>query len=115
MMGLAATLDSGKTRRNTMQPKYGNAIQNAECSARQPVAAEVVQFAERLANQAQALAERVNGKLHSVMTSDCPRPCEVTGKDSIEYPPLFSDLRGKLIAINGALESIEYAISRTEL
>lgn len=98
-----------------MLQKYANATAEAGCSARQPVAAEVTQFAERMANQAQQLAERVNGKLHSVMTSECPRPCEVVCKDSTEYPPLFSDLRGNLIAINDALESIEYALSRTEL
>jgi hypothetical protein len=98
-----------------MQPKYANSTLVSDCAPRQPVSAEVAQFAERLANQAQQLAERVNGKLHSVMTSECPRPCEVVNKDSTEYPPLFSDLRGNLIAINGALESIEYAMSRTEL
>lgn len=98
-----------------MLQKYSNTAIGAECSTRQTVAAEVAQFAERLANQAHALAERVNGKLHSVMTSECPRPCEVAGKDSTEYPPLFSDLRGNLMTINGALESIEYALSRTEL
>ena len=74
-----------------MQPKYANTTRDEGCSARQPVAVEVAQFAERLANQAQALAERVNGKLHSVMTNDCQRPCEVASKDSTEYPPLFSD------------------------
>ena len=98
-----------------MLQKYANATRDEGCSARQPVSAEVAQFAERLANQAQALAERVNGKLHSVMTSECPRPCEIASKDSTEYPPLFSDLRGNLMTINGALESIEYALSRTEL
>ena len=97
-----------------MLQKYANATE-AGCAARQPVSAEIAQFAERLAQQAQQLAERVNGKLHSVMTSECPRPTEVLCKDSTEYPPLFSDLRGNLIAINGALESIEYALSRTEL
>ena len=87
------------------------------CSARQPVAAEVAQFAERLAKQAQVLADKVNGKLHSVMTSDCPRPCDPVNKnmDTIEYPPLFSDLRGNLSAIELAFASIEYALSRTEL
>ena len=98
-----------------MLQKYANATRDEGCSPRQPVSAEVSQFAERLANQAQALAERVNGKLHSVMTSECPRPCEVASKDPTEYPPLFSDLRENLMTINGALESIEYALSRTEL
>jgi hypothetical protein len=100
-----------------MLQKYVNANSTANegCPTRQPVSAEVAQFAERLAKQAQELADRVNGKLHSVMTSECPRPCEAVDKDSTEYPPLFSDLRENLIMINGALDSIEYALSRTEL
>lgn len=95
-----------------MQAKYAN---EASCAARQPVSAEVAMFAERLAKRAQDLAERVNGKLHSVMTSETPRPCEVLGKDGQEYPPLFNDLRGNFQAIAGALDSIEYAMQRTEL
>lgn len=95
--------------------KSENSAMSAGCTARQTVAAEVAQFAERLANQAEQLVDRVNGKLHSVMTSEVPRPVEVAGKDSTEYPPLFSDLRAKLMAIHGALDSIEYALSRTEL
>ncbi len=99
-----------------MQPIYANVTIASERPVRLPVATEVAQFAERLANQAQSLADRVNGKLQPVMTSDCPRPCEdACSKNSIEYPPLFNDLRGHLIAINSALESIEYSLSRTEL
>jgi hypothetical protein len=112
MMGWAATLDSGAERRNTMQPKYAN---EASCTARQPVSAEVAQFAERLATRARDLAERTNGKLHSVMTSETPRSCEVLSKDGQEYPPLFADLRGNFVSIASALDSIEYALSRTEL
>ncbi len=89
--------------------------QDAAQPGRQPVSAEVAQLAEYLSSRAQALAERVNVKLHSVMTSDCTRPCEVAGKDSTEYPPLFADLRGNLRGIDSALDSIEYALSRTEL
>ena len=93
-----------------------NAMKDAGCMAkRDPVSVEVAGFAERLANRAQDLAERVNGKLHSVMTSEMPRPCEGIGKDGQEYPPLFADLRGNFNAIAGALDTIEYALSRTEL
>lgn len=93
--------------------KLGNAI----CAAptRQPVAAEVTQFAQNLSQRATSLAERVNGKLHPVMTSDYPRECGKVAKDSVEYPPLFSDLRGSLQGIDDALDVIEYALSRTEL
>ena len=82
---------------------------------REPVSAEVVCFANRLVNQAQQLAGLVNEKLRPVMTSDRPRPCEETVKDGMEYPPLFADLRGNFQAIAVALDSIEYAMSRTEL
>lgn len=98
-----------------MLQKYATETKDADCEARQPVSREVAQFTERLAHQAHALAERVNGKLHSVMTSECPRPCEVAIKDSTEYPPLFSDLRDNLLVIKVALESIDYSLSRTEL
>ena len=82
---------------------------------RQPVSAEVAEYAERLSNRAYQLAERVNGKLHSVMTSEQPRPCELKSNDPVEYPPLFADMRGNLNGISNALDSIEYALSRTEL
>lgn len=96
-----------------MQMKH--AAQETTSPPRLPVAGEVAQFAERLAREAQFLAEQVNGKLYSVMTSDYQQPCEAESQDSIEYPPLFSELRVNLISINNALKAIEYAIARTEL
>ena len=93
--------------------KLGNAIGAAQ--TRQPVAAEVAQFAQNLNQRAASLAELVNGKLHPVMTSDYPRECCKPTPDSVEYPPLFSDLRGNLQGIEVALNAIEYALSRTEL
>ncbi len=95
---------------------YENATKICNAPTRQPVSAEVAQFAQNLANRAQALAERVNGKLHSVMTSETPRACGgAIAKDSVEYPPLFSDMRNSFQGIDSALDSIEYALSRTEL
>lgn len=98
------------------ESKYANEIKVGATPARQPVSQEVAQFAQNLASRAQALAEMVNGKLHPVMTSETPRPlsaaCE---KESVEYPPLFSDIRCNLFGIENALNSIEYALSRTEL
>ena len=82
---------------------------------REPVSAEVASYVQRLAERALFLADRVNGKLHSVMTSECPRACEEKGKDLVEYPPLFSDIRSNLNGIENALDSIESAMSRTEL
>lgn len=94
-----------------MQPKYAN---EAGCVAKQPLAADMVNFAEVLANRAQSLAERTNGKLHPVMTADYPRPCPENPKEQ-EYPPLFAALRNNFQAIAGALDTIEHALSRTEL
>ena len=99
-----------------MQPQFATqAGQLSQQPARQPVAADVMQYAQNLANRAQSLAERVNGKLHPVMTSETPRACGAVCKDSVEYPPMFSDLRDNLQGIDAALDSIEYALSRTEL
>lgn len=50
-------------------------LTTAQPETRTPVAIDVVRFAELLANRAQSLAERTNGKLHPVMTADYPRPC----------------------------------------
>mgnify|MGYP001559326346 CR=1 FL=1 len=88
---------------------------NIGCEAvRRPVAAEVAEFAQFLANRATALSERVNFKLESVMAADCPRPCDTERKEQ-QYPPLFSDMRNSFRGIEVALDSIENAISRTEL
>ena len=95
-----------------MQQQFTN---QAVQPARQPVSVEVVQFAQNLASRAQSLAERVNGKLHPVMTSETPHACGTSSKDSAEYPPMFSDLRNSFQGIDAALDSIEYAMSRTEL
>lgn len=101
-----------------MNEKYSMAQgANQLCTAheRQPVAVEVMNYAQNLAGRAQTLAERLNGKLHTVMTSETPRACVASLKDGAEYPPLFSDLRNSFQGIDSALDSIEYALSRTEL
>lgn len=96
-----------------MTPNHKN---EALCAAaQQPVSNEVMVFVEMLAKRAQNLAERVNGKLHSVMTSEMPRTCDGAIKDGREYPPLFSELRNNFNTIESALDSIEYAMQRTEL
>lgn len=96
-----------------MQPQFAN--QAAKPTARQPVSADVMQYAQNLSDRAQSLAERVIEKLHPVMTSDAPRACAALCKESVEYPPMFADLRSSLQGIDAALDSIEGAMSRTEL
>lgn len=99
-----------------MIQKDANPTMDAGYVTRQTIAAEVAQLAQRMADRAQQLVEQMHKKLHPVMTAPYyPPPREAAITDSIEYPPLFFDLRGNLMAINGALESIEHALSRTEL
>ena len=101
-----------------MNEKYAmaqSANQLCTAPARQPVAVEVMNYAQNLAGRAQTLAELLSGKLHPVMTSETPRACGAALKDGTEYPPLFSDLRNSFQGIDAALDTIEYALSRTEL
>jgi len=101
-----------------MDEKYAMSQDSSKmCTAatRPPIAVAVLTSVQHLAERAQTLAERINAKLSSVMTSeqtcnDVSRP-----KDSIEYPPLFSDLRNSIQVIESALNSIENALSHTEL
>ena len=93
-----------------------NYTNNVDCGSdpvRQPIASNVVALGQSMAKRAQSLAERVNGKLQSVMNNDASPPCESTKMD--EYPPLFADLRASLRSIEDALNSIDDSISRTEL
>lgn len=86
-----------------------------QCKAeRMPVAAELVSRAEAVANRAQALSDRVIGKLNPIMANDFPTPaCEAT-KDP-QWPPLFEGLRNCLQSIDASLDSIRHALDRTEL
>lgn len=92
------------------QVKYSNEV----VVQHKPVAVEIAEFAQSLANRAAELKERVNEKLHPVMQSDYPRPGDSEYKDP-EFPPLFSDLRSSFQNIAASPESIEHALKRTEL
>lgn len=83
--------------------------------ARQPVAAGVLGFAEKLTVRAQMLADQVDMRLRPVMTSDNRAECLNSAEKPEEYPPLFADLRNCFQGIEGALDRIEDALSRTEL
>lgn len=96
-----------------MDKKYMN---ETLCTSQQSVSAEVAMTAERLAKRAQGLAELLNVKLQSVMTSDTLNRGELGSiKEEREYPPLFNNLRGSFNAVSFALDSIESALNRTEL
>jgi hypothetical protein len=99
-------------KENAMYPEKDDCAKNAE---REPASHEIMYSAARIAEKAEALEKRMHGKLGPVMML-CPPPCEaVKGKSIASYPPLFEDLRSKLDVIERALNSMEDALSRTEL
>jgi len=87
----------------------------AKNAEREPVSHEIMYSAARIAEKAEALEKRMHDKLGPVMML-CPPACEaLNGKTISTYPPLFEDLRSKLDVIERALNSMEEALSRTEL
>lgn len=79
------------------------------------VSDEILGYASSLAEQINYLAERVHGKLRPVMVEDYPKAGCCEAVKSREYPPLFNELRNKFDSIKYSIESIESALSRTEL
>lgn len=89
-----------------------------QAPSRQTASEDIQHFADRLAGRAQDLAKRVEDKLNSVMTGAQPNAGKEIGqiqKGTQALPPLFASLSSKLTSIEGALDSIESALSRTEL
>lgn len=90
-------------------------------AARKSVATEVVEHAAHLAKRAQASAERANQVLQPVMITDglvdgpVPEGAISSAQKEREYPPMFAELRANLLTIENAINSINYALSRTEL
>lgn len=94
----------------------GTALAPGAQMAVEPVAAEICKFAAALADRADLLAQRINGKLSCVATSSLPT-CESGGisKNGREYPPLFAELRERFVSLECSLNHIEDTIARTEL
>ena len=83
---------------------------------REPISMNILSFAQKLADRADSLATRTHNKLGPVMQSQPPSPenlKSVTGSQA--YPPMFDELRERFSVIDRALNSIEDALSRTEL
>lgn len=83
---------------------------------REPISQSILSFASRLADKADSLATRTHNKLGPVMQSVPPSPeglKPVTGSQA--YPPMFDELRERFNVIDRSLNSIEDALSRTEL
>ena len=92
-------------------------IKESNCDPkRQPIAQDLLDFIDRIAEKSKMVAEHVDQKLISVMLQPIPTP-ELNCKeiDSREYPPLFNEMNNRLLIIESALDKIEYALNRTEL
>ena len=91
-----------------------SAMERKAIAADISIAAAIVAHAQSLSKRSQALAERVNGKLSSVMIENPPTQSPPSETELI-YPPFFSELRNNFRGIELALDSIENDIARTEL
>lgn len=80
-----------------------------------PVAGEVADYARDLAKGAEELYERVVSKLHPVMRQETQANPAGISRDISKYPPLFADLHASLTIIESSIESIQDALTRTEL
>jgi hypothetical protein len=106
----------GENRMNQkINTTFRNHQESLETVEHSSVATDVVALAKHIVQRAERLAESVNVKLYPVMASNIPPFKE---KDHIlpeEYPPLFSELRHQLVAIENALDFIEHSLERTTL
>lgn len=82
---------------------------------REPISQSILSFASRLADKADSLATRTHNKLGPVMQVP-PSPENLNSATvSQTYPPMFDELRERFNVIDRSLNSIEDALSRTEL
>ena len=99
----------------TQNAMYNEKPEREPSTEREPVSKEIMHKAARIAEKAEFLEKRLHGKLEPVMQLSCPSLVP-QGKPPLEvYPPLFEDLRSRLDVIDCCLNSMEDAISRTEL
>ena len=83
--------------------------------AREPIASEIMKYANRLAERSENLSARLSDRL-SPVTSIAPPSVACNGKESVQdYPPLFADLRRSFRNIEAALDAINDTMDRTEL
>ena len=97
-----------------MKAQCGNSNEST-IQKRRPVSADILQFARDLASRAQEISTIVDDKLAPVMIRAQLPSDDVQDNVMVDYPPLFLDLRDSLLSIEAALNSIVYAMSRTEL
>ncbi len=94
---------------------YADEAKTPTAPGRDPLSHEIMNYAERLAGRADAIAQRTQSKLQPVMMPAQPTIVVREGKVEQVYPPLFEDLRSRFRVIDNALTVIEDALSRTEI
>jgi hypothetical protein len=81
---------------------------------RQKIAHDIMNFIDRLATHATNTAARADNQLAPICLPD--RPCDTCdeAKDQ-EYPPMFNEIRDRLVIIDGALNRINNTLDRAEV
>jgi hypothetical protein len=97
---------------NTTFRNHQERLETVEHSS---VATDVVALAKHIVQRAERLAELVDVKLYPVMASNISPYEEKKYIIVEEYPPLFSELQHQLVAIENALDFIEFSLERTTL
>lgn len=94
----------------------GNSIPCGTNSAkREPAAHELMCTIDRVAALAEKVAARVADGLHAVCLPERPSPeCEKEAPER-EYPPLLSDMRSRIYAIERSLRWISNVMDRCEV
>jgi hypothetical protein len=82
---------------------------------REPAASEVLNNLGRLADMAEKVSGRVAEQLHPVLMEDRPSPEKDCGSPDREYPPLFNEMRDRMITIEFALLRMNKILDRCEI
>lgn len=102
---------------NAMKNNYNDMpnVARVGCLAkRQTAADEVLDFANRLANNIEGLADRVGSRLSPI--SRCSPPSTGNAGDCCEsMPAYFEQVRGALFRIERHMDSINDSLERVEL
>jgi hypothetical protein len=108
-----------RTGENRMNQKINTTFCNhqecLESDKHSSVATDIVVSIKHLTHRARQIAELVNEKLYPVMATNTPPFKEEARILPDHYPPLFFDLQEHIIAIENALDFIEYSLERTTL
>lgn len=94
-------------------------LEAGNCVKRETVAQDVLNHAGRLSNMADELAARMLDQLAPVMVSPRPEPVCGTQSEKVciskEHPPLFDDLRSRLLNIEQCFRRMTDGLNRTEI